>query len=286
MPVNPRILELMGLGQGPASPEQAEPWRPQSPWLGGPPGGMNRPPPPPAAPAERGIFGLPKMSASMSQAMLGFSSGLLSRGYGESWGQALGRGITQGTKGALASRREERAEKARSYMKTLSESGVSPDADIMGAMGMMDDPMSMLPSLLANRGATRRAETQMDFSRGQSDLSHERAQLRGEASNTRMIERQILAEKRKAGTPKGKAGDRAMNLHLAKWGDEEQRKKLGLPPGTGFGGNQKLQQEFDEYMKIQAMTRFQSDIFNPMAYGGGGGGGGQPIPEFDDPDIQ
>jgi hypothetical protein len=39
-------------------------------------------------------------------------------------------------------------------------------------------------------------------------------------------------------------------------------------------------------MKIQAMTRFQSDIFNPMAYGGGGGGGGQPIPEFDDPDIQ
>jgi hypothetical protein len=156
----------------------------------------------------------------------------------------------------------------------------------MGAMEFMDNPMALLPSLLANRGATRRAGAQMDFSRGQAEQAHTRSQLRGEASNARMIERQILSEGRKAGTPKGKAGTRAYNLHLAKWGDEEQRKKLGLPPGTGFAGNSALQQEFDEYMKISAPDRFMGGIMAPLAYPGEGGGGGPTIPEFGDPDIQ
>jgi hypothetical protein len=223
---------------------------------------MQQPPaaaaPAPAA-ASSGPFGMSRDTlGTVGQTMIGLASGLLSRGYGESGAQALGRGLQNASQAALQSGREQRKRRARERLKELAaDESIPPiDRESYSILAEMASPEQGLVAMIQSRGADRRATQASSAAEARAIRSHERSMERSEA-----------AFERTQSLPYNQQKHLVYTIQQAKAGNPSARKALRLSEeGTDIPDN--LQMVVDEWMRMDTIEAIRRGATVGVAYPG------------------
>ena len=229
------------------------------------------PPPPAAKPKGAGLFGVQKDTyGQIAQVLMALSSGLLSRGYGESGFEAFGRGLAGAQQTLLQTGRQKRKKRTRERLMELAgRETISPeDREIYSIMAEMEDPGTALGAFIQNRGAEGRAQR-----------SIEAADARARRSHRWQMER---ADARRA-TPRLREEDYVYTVMAAKRGDPEARVSLGLNP-RGTDITDEMQLSLDEWRKMSPLDTILRMATQGAAYPGLGGG--PPRSQFPPPGVE